>query len=332
MPSRGRLLKILLGLVVSAALLVYVFRDADLRAIPGLLARTHWGLLAASVALNLLSLWARARRWAFLFPPGAPPSHLFNAVMIGYMGNNLLPLRGGEVVRAYVVARRGQRFWTTVATMVVERVLDAIAVGLMLACLFLLMTVPRELEWAALVFISADLALIAALVLVAVAPDRCEGMLGRLVGRWPAVERRARGIFATVNEGLSGIRDSRHLLPILVWSAGIWLLLAAAVWTAFRAAHLELPWGAAWAVLAFLGLGVSLPSSPGFAGVVQAVVIIALALFSVPRTEALSFSLLLHASQYFPVTLWGLALLVVEHVSLADASRTTGVTPASLRT
>ncbi|OGL16850.1 MAG: hypothetical protein A3K12_03855 [Candidatus Rokubacteria bacterium RIFCSPLOWO2_12_FULL_71_19] len=332
MPSRGRLLKILVGLLVSAALLVYVFRDADVRAIPGLLARTHWGLLAASVALNLLSLWARARRWAFLFPPGAHPSHLFNAVMIGYMGNNLLPLRAGEVVRAYVVARRGQRFWTTVATMVVERVLDAIAVGLMLACLFLLMTVPRELRWAALVFISADLALIAALVLVAVAPDRCERMLGRLVGRWPAVQRRARRVFATVNEGLSGIRAARHLLPIVLWSAGIWLLLAAAVWTAFRAAHLELPWGAAWTVLAFLGLGVSLPSSPGFAGVVQAVVIIALALFSVPRTEALSFSLLLHASQYFPVTLWGLALLLVEQVSLADASRTTGVNPASLRT
>ncbi len=331
MPSRGRLLKIALGLAVSAALLVYVFHDADVGAIPGLLARTHWGVLAASVALNLLSLWARARRWAFLFPPGSHPSHLFNAVMIGYMGNNVLPLRAGEVVRAYVVARRGQRFWTTVATMVVERVLDAIAVGLMLGCLFLLMTVPRELEWAALVFISADLVLIAALVGAALAPEGSERMVRRLLDRWPAVERRALRVLETVSEGLSGIRAVRHLAPIVIWSAAIWLLLAAAVWTAFRAAHLDLPWGAAWTVLAFLGLGVSLPSSPGFAGVVQAVVIVALALFSVPRTEALSFSLLLHASQYFPVTLWGLALLVVEHVSLADASRTTGVNPASLR-
>lgn len=331
MPSRGRLLKILLGLVVSAALLVYVFRDADVRAIPGLLARTHWGLLAASIALNLLSLWARAWRWAFLFPPDSRPRRLFNAVMIGYMGNNLLPLRAGEVVRAYVVTRHGQPFWTTVATMVVERVLDAIAVGVMLACLFLLMTVPRELEWAALLFISADLALIAALVLAAVAPEGCERMLRRLLERWPAVERRALRVLDTVNEGLRGIRARRHLPPIVIWSAAIWLLLAAAVWTAFRAAHLDLPWGAAWAVLAFLGLGVSLPSSPGFAGVVQAVVIVALALFSVPRTEALSFSLLLHASQYFPVTLWGLTLLVIEHVSLADAARATGANPASLR-
>ncbi len=81
------------------------------------------------------------------------------------------------------------------------------------------------------------------------------------------------------------------------------------------------PLSASWTVLAFLGLGVSLPSSPGYVGVVQAATVLALALFSVPRTEALSFSLLIHASQFVPVTLYGLALLLVEHVSLSEAAR-----------
>ena len=74
-------------------------------------------------------------------------------------------------------------------------------------------------------------------------------------------------------------------------------------------------------MLAFLGLGVSLPSSPGFVGVVQAATVLALTLFSVPRTEALSFSILLHGAQFFPVTLYGLILLLVEHVSLSEATR-----------
>ena len=90
MPSRGRLLKIVLGLAVSAALLVYLFWHADLRAVGARLLDTHWGFLAASIALNLGSLWARTRRWSYLFPPGPPPAGLFNAVMIGYMANNLL--------------------------------------------------------------------------------------------------------------------------------------------------------------------------------------------------------------------------------------------------
>lgn len=326
MPSRGRLLKIVLGLAVSAALLVYLFSHADLRAIGARLADTHWGFLAASVALSLGSLWARSRRWGYLFPPGANPSGLFNAVMIGYMANNLLPLRAGEVVRAYVVTRRGQRFWTTVTTMVVERVLDGLAIGLLLASLFLLIPVPRELEWAALVFLSLDLALIAFLGVFALAPTRCNRLARILTGGRPSLAARLERLLDTLDRGLAGVRAPRHVLPMLGWSCAIWIAQVASIWAGFHAARLDLPLVAAWTTLAFLGLGVSLPSSPGFVGVVQAAVVTALRLFSVPYDDALSFSLLLHVSQFVPVTVWGLVLLLVEHVSLAEAVRTQDVT------
>src|SRR5262249_974346 len=86
----------------------------------------------------------RAGRWYYLFPPGSHPSHLFNALMIGYMGNNVLPLRAGEGLRAYVASRRGQRFWTVLATIVVERVLDGLAVGLIVVALFLTIPIRRH--------------------------------------------------------------------------------------------------------------------------------------------------------------------------------------------
>ena len=326
MPSRGRLLKIVLGLAVSAALIVYLFSHADLRAIGARLADTHWGFLAASVALSLGSLWARSRRWRYLFPPGANPSGLFNAVMIGYMANNLLPLRAGEVVRAYVVTRRGQRFWTTVTTMVVERVLDGLAIGLLLASLFLLIPVPRELEWAALVFLSLDLALIAFLGIFALAPTRCNRLARILTGGRPSLAARLERLLDTLDRGLAGVRAPRHVLPMLGWSCAIWIAQVASIWAGFHAARLDLPLVAAWTTLAFLGLGVSLPSSPGFVGVIQAAVVTALRLFSVPYDDALSFSLLFHVSQFVPVTVWGLVLLLVEHVSLAEAVRTQDVT------
>ena len=326
MPSRGRLLKIVLGLAVSAALIVYLFSHADLRAIGARLADTHWGFLAVSVALSLGSLWARSRRWRYLFPPGAQPSGLFNAVMIGYMANNLLPLRAGEVVRAYVVTRRGQRFWTTVTTMVVERVLDGLAIGLLLASLFLLIPVPRELEWAALVFLSLDLALIAFLGVFALAPARCNRLARVLTGGRPSLAARLERLLDTLDRGLAGVRAPRHVLPMLGWSCAIWIAQVASIWAGFHAARLDLPLVAAWTTLAFLGLGVSLPSSPGFVGVIQAAVVTALRLFSVPYDDALSFSLLFHVSQFVPVTVWGLVLLFVEHVSLAEAVRTQDVT------
>lgn len=330
MPSRRRLAKVLFGLAVSGGLLVYLFWDVDLKAIGARLAATRWGFLAASVALNQLGLWTRARRWYYLFPRGSRPSHLFSAVMIGYAGNNLLPLRAGEVLRAYVVARRGQRLWTAVATIVVERVLDGLAVGVILAFLLMAVTLPQELWWAAAIFVAADLLLLAMLAVMALAPEPCRWLLLSLARRRPALSRRLSDTLDTFNEGLRGVRTLDHLLPILAWSAANWGLWAVSAWTGLRAARLELPMVAAWTVLAFVGLGVSLPSSPGFAGVIQAAVVLALALFQVPRNEALSFSLLLHAAQFFPVTIWGLILLLVEHVSLAEATRgTPGPLPSS---
>ena len=321
--ARGRLAKILVGVAVSAALLVYLFWDVDLHEIGTRLANTHWGWLVASVVLNLASLWVRAWRWHYLFPPGSRPSHLFSALMVGYLGNNVLPLRAGEIVRVYVASRRGQRFWTVLATIVVERALDGLAVGLIVATLFLAIPIPAALRWPAILFLSADLVAMIILAVLAFAPERCVTLVRALFHRWGGIERRLMTILGAMREGLEGIRTSHHAVPILLSSAGIWLLLAVAMWTALRAATLHLPTAASWTLLAFLGLGVSLPSSPGFVGVVQAAVVLALTLFAVPRTDALSFSLLLHASQFFPVTLGGLGFLLVEHVSLSEATRAT---------
>ena len=147
MPSWRRLAQILVGLAVSAGLLVYCFWDVDLGDIAERLRGTLWTFLALSIAVNFVSMWARAWRWSYLFPPGPRPSHLFRSLLIGYMGNNLLPLRAGEVVRVYIASRHGPRFWTAFATVVVERVLDGLAIGLIVAGLLLVVPVSAEMRW-----------------------------------------------------------------------------------------------------------------------------------------------------------------------------------------
>lgn len=327
MPSLGRFAKILLGVLVSAALLAYLFWTVDPHEVLARLATTNWALVGAGVVLNLFSIWIRSCRWYFLFPPGSRPTHLFTALMIGYMANNLLPLRAGEVARVYVASRHGPRFWTTVATLVVERLLDGLAVGLMLGGLFLFLPMPPEVRWPAVIFLWVDAAGLTCLAVIAMAPGACAAAIRALFRRWPRGERRLLDGLGTMTEGLRGIRDRRHLLPIAISSVAMWLVLAVAVWTGLRAIHLDLPWGAPWAVLAFMGLGVSVPSSPGYLGVIQAATVLALALFSVPRAEAFTFSLLFHAAQYIPVTIYGIILLMVEHVTLAEAAR--GVTASA---
>jgi uncharacterized protein (TIRG00374 family) len=317
--------------VVSGGLLVYVFWDVELRVIASHLRGTLWTFLALSVVLNTVSLWTRAWRWSFLFPPGPRPTHLFRALLVGYMGNNLLPLRAGELVRIYVASRHGPQFWTTFATVVVERVLDGLAVGLIVAALLLIVPFPGELRWPILLFLGFELIAVLILAAIAAAPGACRVLIETLFHRVGWLERRLLGLLGTMTEGLRGLRAPGHRVPIILSSVGVWFFFALSVWAALHAAHLDLSLVAAFTVLAFLGLGVSLPSSPGFVGIVQAATVLALALFAVPRPEALSFSLLLHASQFVPVTVAGLFVLLAEQISLGDAARASSQVASSER-
>jgi hypothetical protein len=247
------------------------------------------------------------------------------------MANNVLPLRAGEFVRVYVVARRwnapagtetrAHPFWTTLATLVVERVLDSLAVVLILAALILIIPVPRFLEIAALVVLAIDVVGVAVLLALVVAPQACARVAARLVRRWPSLQRRALRILETFVHGLDGIRAPAHAIPLLAWTIAVWLLAALAAWTMLFALDLRLPFTAGWAVLAFVGLGVSIPSAPGYVGVFHAAATLAVGLFGVAQSTGVGYALLFHASQILPITLLGWLYLLREQVSLSEAAR-----------
>ena len=250
--------------------------------------------------------------------------------MIGYMANNVLPLRAGELVRIYVLGRKlresermtgTQSFWLVTATLVVERVLDSLAIVLMLAVLVVTIPVPRVVEWAAGVLFAIDVVGVSALVAIARAPETCRRLLLRLIGPWPAAARTVVSVFDIGLRGLDGIRTLSHLPRLAFWTALVWLMPATAAWAMLRAVQLDLPFGAGWTVVAFVGVGISVPSAPGYVGVFHAAATAALEVFGVPRSAALAYALLYHASALLPITVAGWLFLVREHVSLGEARR-----------
>jgi uncharacterized protein (TIRG00374 family) len=276
------------------------------------------------VALAPAGLIARAYRWEYLFPPRSNPPGLLPAIMIGYMVNNVLPLRAGEVVRLYVVSRRwGHGFWTAAATVVVERVLDSLSIVAVLATVVLLSParMPTTIVWLATVLVAIDAVGVIVLVAVATAPTQTRRALERLARRWPGVRDRAVTIFDTFVRGLDGIRTPRHLLPIAAWTIVVWIIPAMAAWSAMRAVDLDLPWLAGWAALAFVGLGVSVPAAPGYFGAFHAAAKEAVGLFGVSATLGAGYALLFHATQYIPVTVLGWIFLLREQMTLGEASR-----------
>ncbi|MGH7277393.1 MAG: lysylphosphatidylglycerol synthase transmembrane domain-containing protein [Candidatus Rokuibacteriota bacterium] len=309
------------GAAISVALFAYLLWSVDLRELAAQLRQTRWGWLALAVALAPAGLFARAARWRYLFPPHAEAPGLVPAVMIGYMGNNVLPLRAGELVRVYVVARRWrQGFWTVVATLVVERVLDSLALVLLLAALIFVIPVPVALEWAAAVLLAVDVVAVAALAAVALRPDGARRLIDRLMERWPALRQRIGTTLETFVRGLDGIRTRAHILPLTAWTLVVWAIPALAAWASLRAVNLELPWVAGWAVLVFVGIGISIPSAPGYVGVFHYAATLATGIFGVSPAAAVGYALVYHASQFVPITLLGWLYLMKEGMTLGEAT------------
>ena len=277
--------------------------------------------MALAVLAGPVGIWARARRWWYLFPPGSNPPGLLPAMMIGYMANNVLPLRAGEVVRVVVVARRwGRGFWIAVATSVVERILDGLVIVGVLCALVLLIPVPAPLVVGAITLLVVDLVAAAVLAGAAAWPARTRQILDRLSRPWPRLQAFLIRTLDTFVQGLDGIRTLRRLPAIVMWTVVVWLLPAFAAWSALRATNLDLSWVAAWTVLAFVGLSVSVPSAPGYVGVFHFAAAKAVEIFGVTGAAALGFALVFHAAQFVPITLVGWFYLLRENLSLGEAT------------
>src|SRR5262245_29320800 len=288
--------------------------------------------MVLAVLAGPLGVWARARRWWYLFPPGADPPGLLPAMMIGYMANNVLPLRAGEVVRVVVVARRwGRGFWTAVATSVVERILDGVVVVGVLCALLLLIPVPAALVVGAITLLIVDVVAAAVLRAATACSWRVRQRLDRLTRRWPRLQGFLGRTLDTFVQGLDGIRTLRRLPAIVLWTVVVWILPAFAAWIALRAAKLELPWVAGWTVLAFVGLSISIPSAPGYVGVFHFAAAKAVEIFGVTGTTALGFALVFHAAQFVPITLVGWFYLLRENLSLGEAAHSPSPAPESPR-
>lgn len=316
-----------------------VFAWLALRGVPfGELVRTlagaRWGVLLGVSLPSLLGLvWLRALRWRHLTAPlqpmGAAP--LFRAVAVGFMANNLFPLRMGEVVRSWYLGREtGASVAAIFATVMLERALDAVSVVALALLVIALWGAGSDTALArgALLLLPAALVPVAGLVLLRVAPGRVIGLAHRLLrpvsGRLAASAER---LLWRLREGLGALRGGRHLLWIALDSAGIWLVasplpILAGFWSlGLEFGSPEQTVAAAWTTQAAVGVAVALPSAPGFFGLFHYACRLALGRFGVAPEAAVAAGTLIHAVMWVSLTGLGLAVLRLRHTPLAELER-----------
>jgi uncharacterized protein (TIRG00374 family) len=323
---RRRWFIIVIGLVVSLGFLWYALRDLHLGKVWAALQGANYWWLVPGVAVYFISVWFRAWRWGFLLRGSkiVSASRLFPVVVIGYMGNDILPFRLGEVLRAYVLWRKeGINVGTTLTTAVLERLFDGLT--MVLFVLFGLLFVPLSAFLSRLVTIAsvAFFGALAVFLFLASQPDLLRRVARALAGRVVPARFRApvldlvEGIVA----GLESLRRGRDVLVLFGVTLWVWILETAKYWlVSFAFADLHLPYVAILLMGGAVNLLTALPSLPGYIGTFELGIKI-LEGIGAPAAAAGSYILVLHAILLLPVTLLGLAFMATEGVQWAEVGR-----------
>jgi uncharacterized membrane protein YbhN (UPF0104 family) len=310
-----------LGIAITAATLALAVRGVDFGTLVRDVSRVNLPLLIGlSFPIYLLTLWVRALRWRHLTNAvcEAKRGALFRATSIGALANNVFPLRIGEVVRAFYLARETRAGTAAIfGTVVLERGLDGVAVLAMALLIFGARGGPDAGALAVGIPLLAGATLpLAGVVWLRLAPDQVVrvvcAVLGVMGGRGAAsVER----LIRHMAEGLGSLQGGRHLWWIAAYTILIWTVLGIAPFLiAMRAlgidlGSLERDVSAAFVTLTAVGVAVALPSAPGFLGPYHLATREALRRFGVTEELALALGTLSHAVFWLSTTGIGLAVL-----------------------
>lgn len=296
--------------------------------------RADWALLlAVSIPAHLLAVYLRALRWKHLLVGMGelPTLPVFRAVAVGFMANNVFPLRMGEFIRCWLLAReRGLSAAAILSTVVIERVLDTLCViGLALGVIAFfggeeVATWQRGVLWLSPLVVLPALAIVA----VRAAPER-----SLAVAEWglrPFPRGPAEWILEQLRsfaDGLASLRGGSHLVWVLFHSIGIWVVVSpipflAGFWSlGVDFGSTERTLAAGWMTLTAVGVAVALPSAPGFFGLYHTACRLVLERFGLPAETSVAIGTLCHVVFWVTLTALGAWMLRGQRTRLSELER-----------
>lgn len=325
-PWRGAI-----GLALTVILLWWAFHNVQWAEVRRHLREANGWLAALAVVVATLIFPLRARRWRPILDaiaPNLPFGPLWRATAVGMMANNILPARMGELVRAFVLSRETSVVYPAAfASLVVDRVFDAVVVLLLLVLAMLAPDFPAGASATTVAGTAAVLVVAVGLGLYAIVvfPDRLIQLYELFARRVaPRFEARGRELLRSFADGLSVLRHPRRFLEVFWWATLLWLVQGISFWIMFRAFDIHVPFSAALFVQGLIVIGVAVPSTPGFFGPFELAAIAGLGLYGVADSHAAAWALTFHVLTLIPITMIGLYYLLRSGLRLGELNELKG--------
>lgn len=338
----------IIGIIISLVFFALALIDIDLGKVWTAFTQANYLALVPALLIYFIGVWVRAIRWRILLRPILPDKeksglrHIFEVVVIGYMGNNVLPARIGELVRAYVLSLRANvRKTSTLATILVERIFDGlIMIGFAAAAVLivlivdsdalisgadhklgsLLMSLSIPLIIGAAVFLGA----LVGFLVIASSPDLMRKLANFGFRFLPkGLRKRGERLLESFMGGLVALRSLPNTaavfgLTILAWllETGMYYIIGQWGFDLRGTDGLPLPFYVYLLATAAVNLGTLIPQAPGYAGVFEAIGKgVLVGAFGVDENSALSYVLILHATLLIPITLLGFYYIAQQSIS-----------------
>jgi glycosyltransferase 2 family protein len=300
-----------LGLVVSVVSVLLVARSVDLADAGRVLAKASIGSTVLGLGVFLMGLGFRVLIWYVLLPDRPDgsrvrPARVAPVLMVGYLGNALLPARLGEVIRSYLISRReGVAFGASLGSVALERIIDIATLAVMA---FVAAAWVGAASW--IVQGTGVLALVAAILVFVLATTGFHPFV-RLLGRAASIQALYGPVTAVVRRldafarWSGGAHRRRAMLMALGLSLAAWLCNAAMFWLVGQAVGASLSPAGALLLMAVTVLATAIPSAPAYVGTFELAAVTVAASLGVPGEAALALAVLAHALGLLPTAIGG---------------------------
>ncbi|MEE9167455.1 MAG: lysylphosphatidylglycerol synthase transmembrane domain-containing protein [Candidatus Neomarinimicrobiota bacterium] len=315
--------RMIFGLSLTILGLYIAFHKFDPSTLRGVLIRANGKWILLGVALLVFSVWIRTVRWQILMRPlksvGLRP--LFSTTMIGYFGNAILPLRLGELLRAYSIHTEERSITPAAAfgTIVVERLLDVMGLVAVTGIVFSQYDVPF---WLLNAGIFLGIVLVGSLLLYWWVWRSHRSWIERfentplLKGKMGS---KARYLAQSFFEGLNVLRKTRRIGFLVFYTAVLWVIYGVIAQASAMALGITLTWVEVGVILVATSMVISVPSAPGYVGTYHAAaVLIMVQMLGKSESISQAYAILSHAVGFVPLVAIGFVFLLRSSVRLGE--------------
>tara|TARA_Y100001970_G_scaffold181965_1_gene221443 strand:- start:882 stop:1829 length:948 start_codon:yes stop_codon:yes gene_type:complete len=293
-------LKLLLTITISVFFIIYALKDFNYSSFVDSIYNAKLFYIYLSIIILLVTIQLRAMRWRFLFKKNVKVNDLYAAQLIGYMGNNLLPLRFGEFLKSYYLEKKIKiSKFKVFGTVILERVLDLI--GMLLLVLIIMNTnvytkiSSYYLNFIILIFFISLLAIVFSIYIKSTKNIKSSNKIVLII--------------SDIIHGFSSLAY-HNVLYVFIMTLLIWINYIIVVYLVQYAFSFNLDIYQSILLLLLPTLALSIPSLPGNIGTFEGAVVYTLSLYGIE--DNIGFGFILHSISLIPYTLLGLIYFVKD--------------------